>query len=194
MSVGVIFYSRSNIFPASEASQSSLKPGYKIKQLCSGITFATVEMQPHLWDTAGQPIYCQGCAAKQGTKGTESPAGMWKGLDSTSLIIMWPGWQYWCHAVHMCQKIIDSTKKSLLAKRRYLQWHKSPNVGQDPVGLTGSGVLLLISIGVAAVQLCRNSYSEIIWEKTPYCITLLESLHICVGHFQKQGHLGDKQM
>lgn len=61
----------------------------------------------------------------------------------------------------------DSTKKSLLTKRRYLQWHKSPNVGQDPVGLTGSGVLLLISIGVAAVQLCRNSYSEIIWEKTP---------------------------
>lgn len=66
-------------------------------------------MQPHLWDTAGQPIYCQGCAAKQGTKGTESPAGMWKGLDSTSLIITWPGYQCWCHATQMYQKLTDST-------------------------------------------------------------------------------------
>lgn len=64
------------------------------------ITF-TAERQPHHWDTAGQPI--QGCAAKQGTKGTESPAGMWNGLDSTSLIIAWPGYQCWCHATHTCQ-------------------------------------------------------------------------------------------
>ena len=110
MSVGeVIFYRRSNISPASEGSQSALKPGNKRKQLCSGITFATVEMQPHLWDRARQAIYCQGCAAKQSTKGTESPAGMRKGLDSTSLIITWPGYQCWCHAMHMCQKITNST-------------------------------------------------------------------------------------
>lgn len=107
MSVGgVIFYRSSNISPASEGSQSALKPENNRKAIMFRnyfhITF-TVERQPHHWDTAGQPIYCQGCAAKQGTKGTESAAGMWNGLDSTSLIITWPRISVWCHATHTCQ-------------------------------------------------------------------------------------------
>lgn len=83
----IIFCRRSNISPVSEGSQSALMLGNKRKQLCSGTIFATVEVLSHLRDTAGQPIYCQVCAAKQGTVGTESPAGMWKGIDSTSLIV-----------------------------------------------------------------------------------------------------------
>lgn len=89
------------------------------------ITF-TVERQPHHWDTAGQPIYCQGCTAKQGTKGTESPAGMWNGLDSTSLIM--------ARVSVLVSGYSHSSKEVLktLAKGRCLRWYKSPNVWQDP--------------------------------------------------------------
>lgn len=90
-------YRSSNISTASEGSQSALKPENNRKAIMFRnyfhITF-TVERQPHHWDTAGQPIYCQGCAAKQGTKGTESPTGMWNGVDRTSLTTTQPGYQF----------------------------------------------------------------------------------------------------
>lgn len=116
MSTAEVMFYRSNISPASEGSQIALKSGYERNQLCSRVTFAIVEIQPHLWDTAGLPISQQGCTAKEGTKGTESPAGMWKGLDNTSLIVMWPGYHCSCHTSHMSQKITDNTVKTSLAK------------------------------------------------------------------------------
>lgn len=154
MSTGeVTFYRKSNVFSDSEGSQFALKPGNKRKQLCSGITFAAVEIQPHLQDMAYLPAKL---CSKGGYKGTESPAGMWKGLDRTSLIITWPGYQCWCRAAHMSQKIIDSTLKTLLVERRYLQWHKCTNGGLDPQGLKRNGFLVLICVGLWSVHLFYN--------------------------------------
>lgn len=143
------------------------------------ITF-TVERQPHHWDTAGQPIYCQGCTAKQGTKGTESPAGMWNGLDSTSLIITWPGYQCWCQATHTHQKKClrlwpkedawGGTNPQMLGRifRFEEEWGFAPD--------------LWYSWGTSALQeeLFRNYLG-----KHTCCSDLLRSLHIHVGHFQK---------
>lgn len=70
----VIFY-RNNISSASEGSQIALKLGYERKQLHSRVTFAIVEIQTHLCDITGL-YHQQGYTAKEGTKGTESPAGM----------------------------------------------------------------------------------------------------------------------
>ena len=150
-------------------------------------------MQSYLWGTAGQPIYCQGCVAKQGAKGNESPAGMWKGLDSNSLIITWPGYQCWCHATHMYLKIIDNRstedfigQKKLPAVAQVSRcWAESCRSDKE----WGFTLDLCWSWGSSALQ--EQWFRNYLRKHTPYYITLLGSLHIHVWHFQKWGHLGD---
>lgn len=78
-----------------------------------------------------------------------------------------------------------------MSKRRYLRWYKSPNIKQDPVGLKRNGFFLLVCDTVGALQLCKKSYSEIIWENKLAAQISFNSLHSHVDHFQKWGHAED---